>query len=132
MPQRPIELILMRELAGHLATPIFIVGVDGALLYCNPPAESILGVRFDESGPMPMSEWSTAFQAHDADGRSLDPDRLPLVVALREGQPAHGRFRIRAIDGTVRDLAVTAVPLVGLGADLVGAAALFWEVATCE
>jgi hypothetical protein len=79
-----------------------------------------------------MSEWSTAFRAHDADGRSLNSDRLPLVVALRERQPAHGRFRIRGIDNTVRDLAVTAIPLVGLGSEFVGAAALFWEVTPCE
>ena len=49
---QPIEVILMRELAGHLATPIFVVNADGDLLFYNEPAEKLLGSRFDESGPM--------------------------------------------------------------------------------
>jgi hypothetical protein len=54
------------------------------------------------------------------------------VVALRERRPAHGAFRIRAVDGGVHDLAVTAIPLIGLDSEFVGAAALFWKVTPCD
>ena len=45
---RPIEIILMRELAGHLATPIFVVDTAGDLLFYNDPAERLLGSRLTE------------------------------------------------------------------------------------
>jgi len=57
----PIELILMRQLAGSLAMPIFVVDPAGDLLFYNEPAEELLGRRFDEAGPMPAADWSTAF-----------------------------------------------------------------------
>jgi PAS domain-containing protein len=119
----------MRELAGHLNTPVFVIDLDGALLYYNESAEPILGLRFDETGPMPLAEWSTVFQPSDENGLPLDPSQLPLVIALREQRAAHGRLCIRALDGTLRTLEVTAIPLVGLASDQLGAAAFFWEVA---
>ena len=33
----------MRELADHLATPIFVVDAAGDLLFYNEPAEKLLG-----------------------------------------------------------------------------------------
>ena len=53
MAQKPIELILMRQLASSLVMPIFLVDTSGTLVYYNEPAEQILGVRFDEIGEMP-------------------------------------------------------------------------------
>ena len=61
MVQQPIELILMRELADHLATPIFVVDPDGTLELLDEHAEAILGLRFEETGPMPVAESATAF-----------------------------------------------------------------------
>ena len=57
----PLELILMRELAGHLSTPIFVVDPNGDLLFYNEPAETLLGSRFDETGMMPFKQWATMF-----------------------------------------------------------------------
>ena len=71
---QPIELILMRELADHLATPIFVVQPDGDLLFYNEPAEQLLGSRFDETGLMPFEEWATAFTP-DGPRRDTDPAR---------------------------------------------------------
>jgi hypothetical protein len=31
----PVELILMRQLASYLATPIFLVDADGTLVFYN-------------------------------------------------------------------------------------------------
>ena len=52
MPQQPLELILLRQCASHLAMPIWIMGPDGNLLFYNEPAEPILGRRFDEAGEL--------------------------------------------------------------------------------
>ena len=45
---QPIQMILMRRLAEYLSVPLFLVGPQGDLLFCNKPAEAILGRRFDE------------------------------------------------------------------------------------
>jgi PAS domain-containing protein len=127
MAQQPIELILARELGSHLVTPIFIVDPDGGLLFYNEPAEKLLGSRFDESGPMPLSEWSTVFIPRSASGERLPPESLPLVTALRERRPAHASFWISGLDGVARELEVTGLPLEGHADRLLGAIAIFWE-----
>jgi PAS domain-containing protein len=127
MAQQPIELILMRELADLLATPIFVVDGAGDLVFYNELAEDLLGMRFEETGPMPAEEWSTIFGPLDTDGNPMAPADLPLVVALREGHAAHVTFDIRRLDGAARRLETTAIPLLDSNGQLVGAAALFWE-----
>jgi len=128
MSQKEIELILARQLAGCLATPIFLVDPQGTLLFYNEPAERILGRRFEETGEMPVDEWSTIFKPTDARGAPLAPESLPLVIALNECRPAHGQFWIEGLDGVRRHIEVTAFPLIGLADRYVGAVAIFWEV----
>jgi PAS domain-containing protein len=127
MAQKGIELILTRQLASYLVLPIFLVDPDGTLLYYNEPAEAILGRRFDETGEMPVDDWSRAFAPTDDDGLPLPPEALPLVVAMAENRPAHRPFNIRGMDGVVRRLEVTAFPLIGQANTKVGAVAIFWE-----
>ena len=126
MAAPPIELILMRQLAGHLAMPIFVVDPEGNLLFYNEPAEALLGHRFDEAGPMPMAEWSTSFTQRDEDGSPLRPDDQPLVIAVRSHRPAHRTFWITGHDGVARHLGVTAFPLEGPEGRHLGAVAMFW------
>jgi len=127
MPQKPIELILMRQLAGTLAMPLFLVDPAGTLVFYNPAAERVLGLRFDETGEMPLAEWSRRWLPTDDAGGALPPERLPLARAIAERRPAHGAFWIAALDGARRRIEVTAVPLIAVPDHLVGAAAIFWE-----
>ena len=126
---QPIELILMRELAGHLATPIFVVKPNGDLLFYNEPAETILGTRFDETGLMPFQAWATAFTPTDDDGVVIPPDELPLAIAVQQQRPAQGVMTILGFDGKHRRLMVAAIPLKGQWGDHLGAMAIFWEEA---
>jgi PAS domain-containing protein len=128
MSQHELELILMRELASHLRMPIFVVRPDGDLLFYNEPAEALLGLRFDETGAMPVEDWGTRFVPTDAHGNPLDLDDLPLVQAMTTHQPAHGDIYITGSDGVRRHLEITGIPLDAAAGRLVGAAALFWEV----
>src|SRR5690242_519172 len=127
MAQKPIELILTRHLASTLAMPVFLVDVDGTLVFYNEPAERVLGVRFEETGEMPASEWATAWSPTDRDGAPLAPDRVPLMACVLEQRPAHGTLCIRAPDGQRRCIEATALPLVRAGNEVVGAVAFFWE-----
>jgi len=128
MSQKEIEVILARQLVSYLALPVFIVDPQGTLLFYNEPAESVLGRRFEETGEMRIDEWSTIFKPTDEDGRPIKPDALPLVIALSERRPAHGRFWIRGLDGVLRHIEVTAVPIIGQAERYLGGIAIFWEV----
>jgi PAS domain-containing protein len=127
MPQQAIELILTRQLASYLATPIFVVDPAGDLLYFNEPAERLLGRRYDETGQMRLKDWSTVFAPTAEDGSPIPPEALPLVIALREHRAAHRNFLIRGLDRVSRRIGVTAFPLEGQGGRHLGAVAIFWE-----
>lgn len=127
MPQQAIEVILMRQLASYLAMPIFVADPAGNLLFYNEPAEALLGRRYEETGEMPVEEWSRIFQPTTADGSPLASEALPLVIALQQHQAAHLAFQIRGLDGVSRQIEVTAFPLDGQGGRHLGAVAIFWE-----
>jgi PAS domain-containing protein len=127
MAQRPVEVILMRQLASYLAMPIFLVDDAGNLVYYNEPAERLLGRRYEESGEMPYAEWSTIFAPTALDGSPLAPESLPLAIALQKRRAAHRAIRFRGLDGVSRRVGLTAFPLEGQGGRHLGAVAIFWE-----
>src|SRR5215831_16798247 len=131
-PRKPaehkeLEVILMRQLGDCLAMPIFIVNNKGRLLFYNEPAEVLLGQRFEETGELTTDQWATAFVPTDHQNRPLPPDKIPLVIALREKRPCYADFRIRGLDQIQRDIQACAFPLVGRTGRFVGAVAIFWE-----
>ena len=128
MPQQDIEVILVRQLASYLAMPIFIVDPQGTLVFYNEPAEPILGRRFEETGEMPIGEWSTIFDPTDESGQPIAPADIPLAIALTERRPAHRALWIRGLDRVQRHLEVTCFPLIGQANRCLGAIAIFWEV----
>lgn len=127
MSQQPVEIILMRQLASYLATPIFVVDADGNMLFYNEPAEAILGRRYEDSGDMGRDEWATVFEPRTQTGERIPPDALPLAIALAKQRPAYDTFWIRGLDSVSRKISVTAFPLEGQGGRHLGAVAIFWE-----
>jgi PAS domain-containing protein len=127
MSEKRVEVILMRQLAGYLATPLLVVNPAGTLLFFNEPAELLLGRRFDEVGELPASAWTTVFAPTDSDGTPLPPGEFPLMVALATCAPAHRAFWIRGMDGQRRHIEVSAFPLIGLENRQLGAVATLWE-----
>jgi len=129
MSQKPIELILMRQLASSLAMPVFLVDAEGTLVFYNEPAERVLGMRFEETGEMPSAEWATLWQPTEVDGRPLAPERVPLMIAVAERRAAHGELWIRGLDGARRRIDSSAFPLIRVTDELLGAVVIFWETA---
>ncbi len=126
--QRPLELILARNLLTSLSTPAFLVDRGGALLFYNEAAGALLGVSFEDSGRMGPAEWTAAFGPLDEAGDPIPIEDLPLTVALREGQPAHAQFRIRSALGGEHAIAASALPIIGSARDSSGAMIIFWPV----
>jgi PAS domain S-box-containing protein len=124
--QQPLPLIMMRELADNVATPLFLVDRNGVLVYYNEAAEQLLGLRFVEAGALTADEWTARWAAEDINGEPLAPAERPTAVAMREKRPSH-RPMILHTDGTKRTIEVTAFPLLATANEVVGGVAIFWD-----
>jgi PAS domain-containing protein len=124
----PIQIILIRQLAGYLGVPLFLVDPNGDLLYYNEPAEVLIGLRFEETGAIPADTWTSMFQQSDEQGRAIPREELPLIRALATRRPAYKSFYIHGMNGVRRQIEVAAIPIVGLQGEFLGATSLFWEI----
>ena len=120
-------LILARELAESVASPVFIVDADGTLIFYNERAEQVLGLRFEEAGEMSREEWGSRWYPEDPDTGHVPLEDLPLTIAVLQHRPAHRPLTIIGSDGVQRAIEVTAYPLMARGDRFVGAMAIFWE-----
>jgi len=125
--QKPLELILARNLLTSISTPAFLVDSGGALMFYNEAAGALLGIPFEEAGRMEPEEWGTRFGPFGKDGERIPFEELPLTIALRSGRPAHANFRIRSAEGDERDIEVSALPIEAEEGPS-GALAIFWPV----
>lgn len=126
--QKPIELILARNLITSLSTPAFLVDEGGVLIFYNEAAGVLLGRRFEEVGKVGPEQWGTMFGPVDQSGEPVPYDELPLVLSVRQGRPAHERLQIRSADGTEHEIEVSALPILTPHGSR-GGIAFFWPVA---
>ena len=124
--QRHIALILAKDLAANLATPMLLVDAEGDLVFFNEPAERILGRPYAEA-QMSRGELAKTFKPVDELGNAIPLEELPLTKAARSGIPSHGHLLIEAVDGSAHDLEVVGIPLFAQLDQLVGGLAVFWE-----
>ena len=131
MTQRPLELILARNLMSALSTPAFLVDEGGLLVFYNEAAGMLLGKRFEELGTVGPQEWGSLFGPFDESGEPIPYDELPLVTAVRAGRPAHAELTLRSTDGTQHEVEVSAFPIQTPHGSQ-GAIAVFWPTAARE
>jgi PAS domain-containing protein len=129
--QKPLELILARNLLSSISTPAFLVGAQGTLLFYNEAAGALVGRRFEETGTMAADEWTAAFGPFDDDEQPIPYDQNKLTKSLREGRPAHGDFRICVAGNVHQNIAASAIPIVGPDGSS-GAIVIFWPLAEDE
>ena len=125
--QQPLEMILLKQLAQHLASPIWILEATGELVFYNEPAENLLGIQFGEVGPLVAVELTEMFEVTEPDGKPLAESDLPVVQALINRTPANRLVKFRAEDGVPRLVEVLAMPIIGQGHRFLGVMATFWE-----
>jgi PAS domain-containing protein len=124
--EQPLELILARNLISIVTLVAFLVDVEGHIVFYNDAAAQVIGTRFEETGSLAREQWNAEFGPLDTRGDPLSSDRLPLATALREGRPAYGHYRIRAVSGLL-EVEAGALPLVG-PAGYQGAIVVFWPL----
>jgi PAS domain-containing protein len=123
--QKPLELILARNLITSISTPAFLVDEAGTLVFYNEAAAALLGMSFEEAGKMHADQWGAQFGPFDSQGEPIPIEELPLTIALREGRPAHSNFRIRSAKGDDHEIEVAVMPIEA-SAGPSGAMAIFW------
>ncbi|HEU6444267.1 MAG TPA: PAS domain-containing protein [Gaiellaceae bacterium] len=122
-----LVLILAREFASNLATPMLIADADGRLVFFNEAAEEVVGHPFAEVGELPIHEWTTSFEPRTHESEPLPAEERPVGIAFGERRAAHQRFVITSRDGVERQVSVTAFPLFAHADEFVGVVAIFWR-----
>jgi PAS domain-containing protein len=128
--QKSIVLILARELASNVATPIFLLDRRGVVVYYNEPAEALVGQPFAAVGEVPAREWGAAFEPEDLDGNPLPLDSLPPAISNIEQRAAHQTVRVTVGDGRKMVIDMAAMPLFARADEFEGTIAIFWDHAT--
>lgn len=126
---RSLPLILSRELAANLSTPMFLIDGEGVLVYCNEAAELMLGRPFSELGSLTASDFGTMLQLKGLDGAPLRRRDTPSGRAFLQREPAHQTMLVTALDGAERLVECTAYPLFGRDQEMHGVLSVFWEAA---
>jgi PAS domain-containing protein len=123
--QRPLELILARNLLSALSTAAFLVNQPGDIIFYNEAAAALLGRRFEEHGAMSAQDWVDSFGPIDDDGNPIPIEQQPLTAALRSNRPGHARHRIRSLSGAEHLVEVSGLPVIGADG-FQGAMIFFW------
>jgi PAS domain-containing protein len=126
--QQPVEMILLRQVASYLTIPIWMMDSDGNLVFYNEPAEALLGIQFDEVGPVHADQLGEMFRITRVDGAPMGEMEFPVLRTLAKRIPDHGEVRYCGMDGVWRDVAVSAIPVEGQGDRFLGVFATFWEI----
>ena len=123
--QRPLELILARNLLSTLSTAAFLVNQPGDIVFYNEAAGMLLGRRFEEKGAMSAQDWVDAFGPIDDDGNPIPIEQQPMTAALRRNRAGHYRHRIRSLTGVEHVVEVSGLPVMGADG-FQGAMVFFW------
>ena len=122
-----LPLILARELAANLATPMFLIDDQGTLVYVNEAAELMLGKSLTDVGSITANEFGARLQLAELDGSSMRRRDSPAGVAFFQREPAHRTLLATTLDGTRRPFEVTAYPLFGRVGEMHGVLTVFWK-----
>jgi hypothetical protein len=125
---KSLPLILARELAANLATPMFLMDSGGMLVFYNDAAAMLLGKPFAELGEIPSGEFGASLELTTPEGERLLRRDTPSGIAFFEHRPSHQAVMATSYDGIRRSYEATAYPLLGATGEMHGVLAVFWEV----
>ena len=123
---KSLPLILARELAANLATPMFLIDAEGTLVFYNEAAELMLGKTWAEMGEMTAEQFGTMLDLAEPDGTPMRKSESPAGVAFFQRAPSHKRVIATTLDGKRSTFEATAYPLFGRTEDMHGVLTVFW------
>lgn len=122
-----LPLILARELAANLATPMFLIDAEGVLVYFNEAAEVMLGKSYGEVGGILANEFGAMLELGNVDGSPMRRRDSPAGVAFLQREPSHRTLLATTFDGSRQPFEVTAYPLFGHVEEMHGVLTVFWR-----
>jgi PAS domain-containing protein len=126
--QKPLELILARNLLTSISTPAFLLDEHAALVFYNEAAGALLGRSFEDAGRMSPDDWIATYGPFDDQGQPIPLDDLPGTQAVRQGRPEHGTYRLRSAGGAEHEIESSTFPIVASEEGSSGAMILFWPL----
>jgi PAS domain-containing protein len=126
--QKNVVLILARELASNIATPMLVLDELGTIVFFNEAAEKVLGATFASVGEVTPAEYDERWQTTDPEGNELSLLHGPLSRVVSDHTPAHRVIRVRGLDGVWHMIETTVYPLFASATSFVGAVGVFWEL----
>ena len=124
---RSLPLILARELASNLATPMFLIDARGTLVFFNEAAELLIGRSFADLGEVSALEFGAVLELTEPDGSPVRRRDTAAGIAFFQRRPAHRTLMATGYDGVRRLVDTTAYPLFGAAEEMHGVVAVFWE-----
>lgn len=125
---KSLPLILARELAANLATPMFLIDADGIVVFCNEAAELMIGRSYAEMGAITANEFGDMLHLENVDGSALSRRASPPGIAFIDHVPAHSTLCVTTLDDNAKkQFEVTAYPLFGRTGEMHGVLTVFWE-----
>ncbi len=129
---KPLTLILARELASNLATPMHLIDARGFLVFYNDAAAQLIGRPFSEVGETLAEEFGAVLRMRTPDGQILLRRESPSGISFMERRPAHRTLYATGYDGVERLVHATAYPLFGTNGEMHGVVSVFWQVGDQE
>ena len=125
--QKHLVLILAREFAANLATPMALTNHEGTLVFFNEAAELLIGRTFAELGEISALEFGAVLELTEPDGSPVRRRDTAAGIAFFQRRPAHRTLMATGYDGVRRLVDTTAYPLFGAAEEMHGVVAVFWE-----
>ena len=122
-----LPLILARELAANLATPMFLIDREGSLVFFNEAAEILIGKTYAEVGAITANEFGAMLDLGHPDGTPMRRRDSPAGVAFFQHEPAHRTLLATTLGGTRELFECTAYPLFGRVGEMHGVLTVFWQ-----
>ena len=126
--QKPLELILARNLLTSISTPALLLDHHGGMVFYNEAAGALLGRPFEDAGHMSPQDWISTHGPFGDDGKPIPLDDIPATQAVRKGRPAHGVSRIRSAGGAEHEVESSTFPIGASEEGSSGAMVLFWPL----
>jgi PAS domain-containing protein len=126
LDEKPLELILARNLISIISIAALLIDADNRIVFFNEAAAEIIGAPFEEIGVLGQEQWSARYGPFGIDGKPLPPADLLVTIAVRESRPAYGHYFVRAESGML-EIETGALPLSG-PAGYHGAIVVFWPL----
>jgi PAS domain-containing protein len=124
---KSLPLILARELAASLATPMFLMDARGMLVYYNDAAALLIGKPFGELGEIAGNDFGAMLDLATPEGEPVRRRDSPAGVAFIQRRPAHRTLLTTSYTGARLLVEATAYPLFGAGGEMHGVVSVFWE-----